>query len=144
MRRAVCVVFGVGLLAVLAGLAYRSAGAADQPAKDQRVFELRTYTTNPGKLDALHKRFREHTNRIFKKHGVEIIGYWTPAEGPQSQDTLIYVVAFPSREAQKKAWAAFQADPEWQKVKEESHKDGVIVKEVKSITMRATDYSPIR
>jgi hypothetical protein len=144
MRRVVCVVFGVGLLAVLAGLAYRSAGAADQPAKDQRVFELRTYTTNPGKLDALHKRFREHTNRIFKKHGVEIIGYWTPAEGPQSQDTLIYVVAFPSREAQKKAWAAFQADPEWQKVKEESHKDGVIVKEVKSITMRATDYSPIR
>jgi hypothetical protein len=84
-------VFGLGLLAVLAGLAFRSAGASDRPAKDERVFELRTYTTNPGKLEALHKRFRDHTNRIFKKHGIEIVGYWTPVEAPLSQDTLIYI-----------------------------------------------------
>lgn len=144
MRRAVCFVFGLGLIAVLAGLAYHGARAADRPAKDERVFELRTYVTNPGKLEALHKRFRDHTNRLFKKHGIEIVGYWTPVEAPQSQDTLIYIVAFPSREAQAKSWAAFQADPEWVKVKDESHKDGVIVKDIKSTTMRATDYSPIR
>jgi hypothetical protein len=137
-------VFGSAAIAVLAGLAYHSARAADRPAKDERVFELRTYTANPGKLEALHKRFRDHTNRLFKKHGIEIVGYWTPVEAPQSQDTLIYIVASPSHEAQKKSWAAFLSDPEWLKVKEESHKDGVIVKEVKSTTMRATDYSPIR
>jgi hypothetical protein len=140
----VCTVIGLGLLTVLAGVAYRGAGASDRPANGERVFELRTYTTNPGKLEALHTRFRDHTNRLFKKHGIELVGFWTPVEGPESQNTLIYIVAFPSREAQKKSWAAFQADPEWKKAKAESEKDGVLVKEFKSITMRATDYSPIR
>jgi hypothetical protein len=129
MRRALCTVFGLGLLAVLAGLAYRSARAADRQVKQERVFELRTYVTNPGKLEALHQRFRDHTNRLFKKHGIELVGFWTPVEGPESQNTLIYIVAFPSREAQAKSWAAFKADPEWLKAKDESHKDGVIVKQ---------------
>ncbi len=144
MRRALCITLLLGLAAALAATACRNAGAEDQPAKKDRIFELRVYTANPGKLEALHKRFREHTNRLFKKHGIELIGYWTPTDGPDAQNTLIYVVAFPSREAQAKAWAAFKADPEWQKAFQESHKDGVIVKEVKSTVMRPTDYSPIR
>ena len=112
----------------------------------RKVFELRTYVTNPGKLDALNKRFREHTTDLFKKHGMEVIGYWTPAAGPTSENTLIYLLAFPSVEAQKKAWAAFQQDPEWKKVSAESEKDGPILKSpggVTSVTMKATDYSPL-
>jgi len=144
MRRVVFTAFVLGLAGVLFGLACRSVQAEDKAAKKEKVFELRTYITNPGKLEALHKRFREHTNRLFKKHGIELVGFWTPVEGPESKDTLIYIVAFPSREAQAKAWAAFKADPEWINAKDQSHKDGVIVKEVKSTAMRATDYSPIR
>jgi hypothetical protein len=144
MKRTVCIGLVVGWAVVLAAVAHSNVQAADQAPKKEKVFELRTYITNPGKLEALHKRFREHTNRLFKKHGIELVGYWTPVEGPESENTLIYIVAFPSREAQAKAWAAFKADPEWIKAKDESHKDGVIVKEVKSTTMRATGYSPIR
>jgi hypothetical protein len=144
MKRTVCIGLVVGWAVVLAAVAHSNVQAADQAPKKEKVFELRTYIANPGKLEALHKRFREHTNRLFKKHGIELVGYWTPVEGPESENTLIYIVAFPSREAQAKAWAAFKADPEWIKAKDESHKDGVIVKEVKSTTMRATGYSPIR
>jgi hypothetical protein len=144
MRRAMWIGLTVVLAGALAAPASRSAPAEGKAAAKERVFELRTYTTNPGKLEALHKRFRDDTLRLFKKHGIQIVGFWTPVEGPESKNTLIYMVTFPSREAQAKAWKAFLTDPEWIKAKEESHKDGVIVKEVKSITMRATDYSPIR
>ena len=81
---------------------------------------------------------------IFQKHGIELIGFWTPVEKPACENTLIYVVTFPSVEAQKKAWDAFKADPEWKKVFAESHKNGIIVKEVQSVTMKATDYSGMR
>jgi hypothetical protein len=110
----------------------------------ERFFELRTYVAHPGRLEALHKRFREHTNRLFKKHGMELVGYWTPADGPDAKDTLIYILAYPSAEARDKAWKDFQADPEWKKARDESHVDGVIVKEVKSKFLKPTDYSPIK
>jgi hypothetical protein len=113
-------------------------------AKKPRFFELRIYTTHPGKLPALHKRFREHTTRIFKKHGMEVVGYWTPAEGPEAENTLVYMLAFPSKEAREKAWAAFRKDPEWQKVFKESRKDGPIVKKVENKFLNPTDYSPIK
>jgi len=138
----VCTVFAALLLALAA--AWNQATAADSPSGKGKIFELRTYVTHPGKLEALHKRFREHTCALFKKHGIELVGFWTPAEGPESQNTLIYIVAFPSKEAQAKAWADFKADPVWQKVFKESHKDGVIVDKVISQTILATDYSPIR
>jgi len=136
--------FGFAALLVALAAGWNSASAADAPGKQGKVFELRTYVTHPGKLEALHKRFREHTCALFKKHGIELIGFWTPAEGPEAQNTLIYIVAFPSKEAQAKAWADFRADPVWQKVFKESHKDGVIVDKVISQTILATDYSPIR
>ena len=113
--------------------------------KANRVFELRTYTTNEGKLPDLHKRFREHTNRIFEKHGIELVGYWTPQDEKDGKaNRLIYIIAFPSREAAAKSWKAFGEDPEWQRVKEESHKNGVIVNHVDSVYMDPTDYSPIK
>src|SRR5262249_46076451 len=88
-----------------------------------RVFEIRTYTAEDGKLDALNARFRDHTTKLFEKHGITSIGYWVPADEPRSKNTLIYVVAHASRDAAKQNWEEFQTDPEWQKVKAESEAD---------------------
>jgi hypothetical protein len=128
---------------VLAGCALQPFATARAQA-DHRVFEIRTYTTPEGKLNALHARFRDHTRWIFQNHGMTSIGYWVPQDAPQAQNTLIYILAHPSREAAQKNWAAFQADPEWQKVSAESQKDGRIVSKVESVFADPTDYSPIR
>jgi hypothetical protein len=110
-----------------------------------RVFEMRTYTAPPGKLDALQKRFRDHTLRIFEKHGMTNIGYWVPADAPNSENTLVYIIAHKDRETAKKSWAAFSADPEWQKVRKESMADGVsLTTKVESVFLNPTDYSPIK
>jgi len=106
-----------------------------------RVFELRTYTTNEGKLDALQARFRDHTMRIFKKHGMTNVGYWVPQDKP---NTLIYIISHASREAAKQNWDGFRNDPEWQKVAKESEANGKIVAKVESVYMDATDYSPMK
>ena len=108
-----------------------------------RFFEMRTYTTNEGKLCDLHKRFRDHTNRLFKKHGMELVGYWTPTD---KEETLVYILAYPSLEAREKSWKAFRDDPDWQKVYKQSHIDagGKIVKAVESVFLNPTDYSPIK
>jgi hypothetical protein len=116
--------------------------AATAPAG--KIYELRIYTTNPGKLDALHARFRDHTCKIFKKHGIELVGFWTPADGEEAGNTLIYIVAFPDVETQKKAWQAFRDDPEWKQAKADSEREGVLVKQVKTQNLKAADYSPIR
>jgi hypothetical protein len=121
------------------------ARADDEPAPPKaRFFELRIYTAHDGKLEALHQRFRDHTNRLFQKHGMQLVGYWTPAEGPEAENTLIYVLAYESRAARDKAWEAFKNDPDWIKAYEQSHKDGPLVKKVESKFMNSTDYSPIR
>ena len=117
--------------------------AADAPAPT-RVFEIRTYHTLPGRLDALHKRFREHTLKIFEKHGMTNVAYWTFEDSPAKDNTLIYVISHASREQAKKNWAEFSADPEWQKVSEESQRDGKIVEKVDSVFVDATDYSPLK
>jgi hypothetical protein len=109
-----------------------------------RIFEMRTYTANEGKLAALQARFRDHTTKIFGKHGIQNVGYWVPADAPASQNTLIYIVAFPDREAAKKSWAEFREDPEWKKVQQESEVDGKLVNKVDSVFMDPTDYSPIQ
>ncbi len=133
-----------GSLAIGLGLLVISATAEDKPAAATKVYELRVYTTNPGKLDALHARFRDHTCKLFQKHGIELVGFWTPTEGEQAKDTLVYIVAFPSADAQKQAWKAFGDDPEWKKAKADSEKDGVLVKAVTSQNLTATDYSPAK
>ncbi len=109
-----------------------------------RVFELRTYTCNEGKLPDLQKRFREHTIAIFNRHHMVSVAYWIPQDVPRAGDTLIYVLAHPSREDAKANWAAFNADPEWQKVRAESEANGKIVNHVDSVFMDATDYSPLK
>jgi hypothetical protein len=133
-----------GLLAagLLFGAMVPAAGAADAPA--QRVFEIRTYYTLPGRLDALNKRFREHTMRMFEKHGMTNVGYWVPQDGPAHDNTLIYVIAHASRAQAKANWAAFVADPEWQKIAADSQKDGKIIERIESVFVDATDYSPLK
>jgi NIPSNAP len=111
---------------------------------DRRVFEIRTYYTHEGKLDALNARFRNHTVRLFSKHGMTNIGYWTPQDGPMAGDTLIYILAHADREAAKKSWDAFRADPEWQKARAESEAAGAIVSKIDSVFLQATDYSPLK
>ena len=114
-------------------------------AKDSRCFELRTYYAAPGKLEELHARFRDNTLRIFKKHGMEVVGFWGPTDKEKgSENTLVYVLAFPSREAREKAWKEFGADPEWKKVAGDSEKNGKLTEKVVSVIMMATDYSPIK
>jgi hypothetical protein len=117
----------------------------DDSSGAQRVFELRTYYLNEGKLTDLHKRFRDHTCRLLKKHGAELIGFWTPTDEKDGKGSkLVYLVAFPSREAARKAWDAFGKDPEWQKVREDSHKNGVLVRKVDSVYLEPTDYSAMK
>lgn len=112
---------------------------------DDAVFELRIYRCNEGKLPNLDARFRDHTVRIFKRHGIQSVAYWHPTQEPDSQDTLIYIIRHDSRDAAKASWDAFRADKEWQKVAEESQKDGKFLREPpESIYMKATDYSAIR
>jgi len=107
------------------------------------VYELRTYTTNEGKLDALNARFRDHTVGLFEKHGMQSIGYWVPVDEPESKNTLIYVLKHESRDAAKASWKAFLGDPAWKKVAKESQLDGRILKGFpKSVFMEAADYSP--
>ena len=142
-----------GLL-VAAGLAGLRADekVGTSPTRDQegsattgRVFELRTYYTNEGKLDDLNKRFRDHTCGLLKKHGAELIGFWTPTDEKDGKGSkLVYLLAFPSREAAKKAWAEFGQDPEWQRVYKESHRNGVLVKKVESVFLEPTDYSALK
>lgn len=141
--------FPVALLATALAIGFVF-GAALHPVRvghaqaDRRVFEIRTYTTHEGKLDALHARFRNHTVRLFAKHGMTNIGYWTPQDGPLAQNTLIYILAHADRDAAKKSWEAFRADPEWQKARSESEAGGAIVSKVDSVFLQATDYSPLR
>lgn len=125
------------LAAVILLVSSAAAFAADA---DTRVYELRTYTSPPGKLDALHARFREHTTKLFEKHGMTNIGYWTPAPNPENK--LIYLLAYPSREARVASWKAFIADPEWKKAAAESEANGKIVSKIEARFMTATDFSP--
>ena len=130
----------------LAGLSTGSllqSGIAHAQAS-KHVFELRTYTAPDGKLGDLHTRFRDHTIRIFNKHGMKSVIYLSPQDAPDSANTLIYVLEHPSREAAKKAWADFQADPEWVKVAADSQVNGRIVSKVVSVFADPTDYSPMK
>lgn len=141
-RRTMVVVGAVFAAGFALGNATQNAFVAS--AQSGKVFELRTYTAPEGKLGDLHARFRDHTMRIFAKHGMKSVGYFAPQDAPLSQNTLIYILEHPSRDAAKKNWAEFQADPEWQKVAADSQKDGRIVSKVESVFVTPTDYSPMK
>ncbi|MDZ7639887.1 MAG: NIPSNAP family protein [Bryobacterales bacterium] len=112
-------------------------------AADGKVFELRTYTTYEGKLPNLLARFRDHTTKLFEKHGMKNVGYWVPTDEPRSKNTLIYVIEHKSRDAAKKSWDAFRVDPEWLKVRDASEVSGKINEKVESVYMEATDFSKL-
>ena len=131
------------MAAVVLVLSGYAVGRAFQPAPSH-VYEMRTYTATEGKLDAVNARFRDHTRRIFERHNMKSVGYWTPLEGPTAGTTLVYILEHPSREEARKNWAAFSADPEWQKAKAESEKDGRIVAKAESVFLVPTDYSAIK
>lgn len=141
--------FMAALLLLLSGYVIGRASSpaavasAAQPAP-AHVYEMRTYTATEGKFANVNARFRDHTQRIFAKHNMKSVGYWTPLEGPTAETTLIYILEHPSREEARKNWAAFSADPEWQKVKAESEAAGKIVAKAESVFMLPTDYSPIK
>ena len=110
-----------------------------------RVFELRTYTASAGKLDALNTRFRTHTIALFKKHGIDVVGFWMPLDKDTGAgEKLVYMLAHPSRAEAEASWKAFRADPEWVKVKADSEKDGVLAAKVESVFLEPTDYSPLK
>jgi NIPSNAP len=123
------------------GLAAAGAIAAEGP----RTFELRTYTAAPGKLDALHARFRDHTQALFAKHGMKVIGFWVPIDKDRGSDnTLVYLLEFPDRAAREKSWDAFRKDPQWIAVRDASEVNGKLAEKVDSLLLTATDYSPMK
>jgi hypothetical protein len=118
----------------------KTKAGTDSSLKDNTMlYELRTYHTPEGKLDALNARFRNHTMTLFEKHGMKNIMYWTPVDKP---NTLIYVIAHKDKAAADASWKAFRDDPEWKKVAEETQRDGKLVEKVESVYMTPTDYSP--
>jgi hypothetical protein len=121
--------------------------ASPSPAPAQTtgpVYELRIYTTLEGKLPALLARFRDHTIRIFEKHGMENVGYWVPTDPPKSQNTLCYILRHKSREAAIASWAAFGNDPDWLKARKDSEVAGKIVDRVESVFLSPTDFSKLK
>jgi len=109
--------------------------------KETQFFEMRTYYAAPGKLDALLARFRDHTTAIFEKHGMVNVGYWVPLTN--SENKLVYLLAYPSREAREKSWKEFAADPEWQTVARNSEQNGKLVSRADSVFLEPTDFSPL-
>lgn len=109
-----------------------------------RVFELRTYTTHPGRLAELHARFRDHTVELFERHGMTNVIYMTPQDAPLSENTLVYLLAHDSREAAEASWNSFRSDPDWQAAAEASRRNGLLLQNVDSIFLDPTDYSDMR
>jgi len=136
---------GLGAAGALATTQTAAPAPASSLAPGSRCFELRTYTAPAGKLEALHARFRDHTNALFTKHGMTLVGYWVPSDADKGAgNTLVYMLSFPSREAAKKSWDDFRNDPEWQKVQKESEANGKLVAHVESVFVEPTEYSPMK
>jgi NIPSNAP len=108
---------------------------------ESRFFELRTYHAAPGKLDELNARFREHTMKLFERHDITSIGYWVPVDNTNNE--LIYLLAYPSREARETSWKEFMADPDWKAAQKASEANGKLVDKVESKYLTATDFSPV-
>jgi hypothetical protein len=136
------------VLFILAGALVTAAGLS--PVRESHaepaphVYELRMYHVNPGKMDALRNRFRDHVDALFRRHNMKSVGFWTPQDAPNSENLFIYVLEHPSREEATRNWAAFHDDPEWKKVKAESEANGALVDHIDSIFMDPTSYSALK
>jgi len=127
---------------LLSLLALLLAASITASAADTRCFEMRVYYAPEGKLDALHARFRDHTLKLFEKHGITNLGYFVPL-GANPERKLVYFLAYPSLDARNASWKAFMADPDWQKAHKASEVSGKLVAKVESAYLSATDYSPL-
>lgn len=131
-----------GMTAAMMMSAASGLEAQGSGAKSDVVYELRIYHANEGKLDALLARFRDHTITIFNRHGLKLVGFWTPTDEPLKGKTLIYILKHPSRAEAAANWKAFHDDPEWVKVSTASEVNGKLVEKVDSTYMTLTDFSP--
>ena len=134
--------FTLSLIGIAVVVQPRLSSGYEKPSATAGVFELRTYTTLEGRLPALQARFRDHTLKLFEKHGMKNVMYWTPTDPKLVNNTLIYLLWHASEDAAKKSWDGFRSDPDWHKARDESEKDGKIVDKVVSVYMKLTDYSP--
>jgi len=143
--------FATSVVLVVAGivLGYGTQEAQEtkkeEPKMDTRYFELRIYTAAPGKMNDLQARFRDHTVKLFEKHGMTNVGYWVQTNAKEGADEkLYYILAYPSKKARDDSWAAFQKDPDWTKALKESEKDGKLTSKVENLYLTPTDFSQIK
>lgn len=130
----------IAIAIVSVGVALQRPAVSDEK-QSPVVYELRTYTTHEGRLPALHKRFRDHTMKIFEKHGMKNIAYWVPTD---KKDTLVYIISHKSMKAADASWDGFRNDPEWKAAYKASVEDGKIVKKVEKQFLTTTNYSPMK
>lgn len=135
-------IMGISLLSLIAGLG--TGIFLTTSAQSEKVFELRIYKATPGNLDNLHARFRNHTTRIFRKHGMEVVGYWSPTSEEERGDTLVYMLEHADQDTATASWQAFIEDPEWAEVAAASNANGQILGGIEAKYMVATDYSPMQ
>jgi hypothetical protein len=134
------------LALLLLGTVALCATAADKekPKVENKIYELRVYYVLPGRMKAMNARFRDHTCKLFEKHGMKLIGFWQPADPKERNKKLIYILAHDSKEAAEKSWKAFQKDPDWIKARDASEKGGKIVDKVERTWLNPTDYSLLK
>jgi NIPSNAP len=142
--KAIRIMLGAGVMLIVGvGAFWTGMSVGEVKETNTRVYELRTYTTLPGRLPALNKRFADFTMKLFEKHGMRNEMYWMPTDDARKDNTLIYLISHESQEAADKNWKAFQADPDWIKVRDASEADGkILVHAPDRVFMRLTDYSP--
>ncbi len=137
-----------GLVVLVVAVAFVAGMVVDQvataEAQHNKIYELRTYTTAEGRLPALLQRFGGGELDLFDKQGMASVGYWVPDDAPESDNTMIYILAHDSREAAAASWQGFMDDPAWKTMREESLVDGPIVIKVESTFMNPTDFSPAK
>lgn len=135
--------------AVVMALCLSTGGAREDKDKvdnkaSPRLFEMRIYYAAPGKMKALHKRFNDHTCKLFKKHGMTLVGFWSPTDEKEAEKKMIYILAHADKAAADRSWRGFRADKDWQKAWKASEVDGKLVDKVEVIWMKATEYSPMK
>ena len=113
------------------------------------IYEWRIYDTHPGKLPALLERFRKGEMRLFEKHGIKIVGFWTnligvPGLSDEYSGVLYYMVGYKDLSDRERCWNEFRSDPEWQRMKEETEREGPLVSKVRNVLLKATDFSPLK